>query len=331
MTARGQSLHILGQGLAGTCVAWELLERDVRFSIEDDDRGGSSRVAAGLINPITGKNFEPSWKIAEFHPLAMEFYQSLEKRFGENFWHPLPVLRLASTEKEWAKISSKLSLSQTAPWIGSNTCPTPSGFLGSVELTGGGWVDTAKFLRFSRDHFESFGIFRETGQRSPSEDLCRVRCEGAAGLMDGGLGEHRCAKGEILTVEADWPETHIRIGAGGWMVPIGGGRFRVGSTYEWNRLDQSPTEAGLERITAIATKLAGPDFRIISHDAGIRPILRRSQPLLGKNVEGDWVFNGLGSKGTLYAPGMATKLADWICEGIPPESDLMLTPVNTDN
>ena len=306
---------IIGQGLAGICLAWEFLRRGVPFRIADRGEGGSTRVAAGLINPITGKNFEPSWRIADFHPQAIAFYRSLEEEFGLTLWHPLPVLRLASSEKEWAKISAKINLPEVRPWVGA-TRAIPKSFLGGVELTGGGWLDTRKFVQLSADHFRELGLSAQTGKP-------RIRCEGAAGLIAGSMGGHRCAKGEILTVQADWPETHIRIGAGGWLVPIGGGCFRVGSTYDWDNLDEQATAAGLERITAIAAKLGGADFEVIAHVAGIRPILRRSQPLVGKDESGDWVFNGLGSKGTLYAPGMAAMLADWILDGVRPAPEFV--------
>ncbi len=306
---------IIGQGLAGTCLAWEFLRRDVPFHITDLGIGGSTRVAAGLINPITGKNFEPSWRIADFYPKAIAFFSALEEDFGTTLWHALPVLRLASSEKEWAKISIKLDLPEVRRWMGA-AHEIPSGFPGGVELIGGGWLDTRKFLELSADRFRELGLWVETGSE-------RIRCEGAAGLMAGNMGGHRCAKGEILTVRADWPETHIRIGVGGWLVPIGGGCFRVGSTYDWDHLDETPTSAGLERITAIAAKLGGVEFEVIAHVAGIRPILRRSQPLIGKDESGDWVFNGLGSKGTLYAPGMAAMLADWILDDTRPAPEFV--------
>ena len=63
---------IVGQGLAGTCLAWEFWQRGVEFSLVDRETGGSSRVAAGLVNPVTGKNFEPSPRIGEFLPEALE-------------------------------------------------------------------------------------------------------------------------------------------------------------------------------------------------------------------------------------------------------------------
>jgi glycine/D-amino acid oxidase-like deaminating enzyme len=75
----------------------------------------------------------------------------------------------------------------------------------------------------------------------------------------------------------------------------------------------------LERLRRIAMKLGGADFEIIAHEAGVRPILRRSEPLIGPMSEGGWMFNGLGSKGSLYAPGMARRLALWMLDGQEPE------------
>ena len=320
-----QARRIVGQGLAGSCLGLELLKRQVPFRIIDPGQGGSSRVAAGLINPLTGKRFEPSWMIEDFYPEAVAFYRDLEERFETKIWNPLPVMRLASSEKEWVKISSKLELAQTQAWLDSDSdVETPSGFAGHVVLKGGGWVDTRRFLEVIRSYFERKGVLEvgtDSGQSIAEE---RILCKGAQGLMHNQLGKHRCAKGEILTVLADWSEDYIKIGAGGWMVPVGGGQFRVGSTYEWEQLDGLPTTKGLRRISEIATKLGGSEFKIVDHVAGVRPILRRSQPLIGKSSGGDWFFNALGSKGTLYAPKMARILADWICDGVEPDREFTM-------
>lgn len=333
MMQQVQERCIIGQGLAGTCLGLELLKRQVPFRIVDPGEGGSTRVAAGMINPLTGKRFEPSWRIEMFHPLAVEFYQDLEQQFGEKIWHPMPVMRLASTEKEWTKISSKLELPQTQRWLSAEVeVKAPDGFAGHVILEGGGWLDTRRFLELSRERFKQAGVLEvgrdDDGQPIPEE---KILCEGAQGLVQNQLGNHRCAKGEILTVVADWPEDCIKVGAGGWLIPIGNGRFRVGSTYEWEQLDGLPTEHGIQRISEIIAKLGGAHFQIVDHVAGVRPILRRSQPLIGKTEAGDWFFNGLGSKGTLYAPQMAKILADWIYEGVIPDQDFTATVSETDS
>jgi glycine/D-amino acid oxidase-like deaminating enzyme len=319
-----QPWRIVGQGLAGTCLSLEFLQRGIPFRIVDSETGGSTRVAAGLINPLTGKNFQPSWLIEDFHPYAVDFFEKLGERFGVKLWHAMPVMRLAETEKEWLKISSKLDLPEVREWLdGERDVPTPEGFIQHVILRGGGWLDTRRFLSVTRDHFMEEGVLDVGVEDFKNDEPHRILCEGARGLMQDQLGSHRCAKGEILTVRAEWAEDFIKIGAGGWLIPIGQGLFRVGSTYEWNQLDEVPTDAGLARISEIAKKLGGNDFQVVEHVAGIRPILRRSQPLIGKNAAGDWILNGLGSKGSLYAPKMAAMLADWMIDGVVPDADFV--------
>ena len=284
-------------------------------------------MAAGLINPITGKNFEPSSRIDEFLPEALEFYAGIEKHLGTPIWHPLPVLRLADTEKEWEKMISKSSQPDVSRWLANGGKPLAAeGWAGAIELTGGGRLDTRTFLDGSREFFRKHRLYQteETPVDSPAGN--RIWCEGAAGLITGRFGPHRCAKGEILTIHApSWDESQIRIGAGGWLVPLGHGLFKAGSTYEWNELDGKPTAKGLTRVEKIARRLGvgDGDFEVTAHEAAVRPILRRSEPLIGPIIGGgDWMFNALGSKGCLYAPGIARRLARWLTEGIEPEPDV---------
>ncbi|MBC8127623.1 MAG: FAD-binding oxidoreductase [Gloeobacteraceae cyanobacterium ES-bin-144] len=315
---------IVGQGLAGTCLAWELWKRGAEFSLVDGEIGGSSRMAAGLINPVTGKNFEPSVRIGEFLPQAMEFYADVEKRISLTFWYSLPVLRLAGSEAEWRKMELKSSQPEVSRWIANNCAPViEDGWLGGYELTGGGRLDTLTFLDASREFFRSIGLYQKLEIAGDDASSNRIWCDGSTGLLTGKYGPHRCAKGEILTIRAeDWDASRIRIGGGGWLVPLGNGLFKAGSTYEWNDLDRLPTEAGRVRVEEIVRKLGGGDFQVIDHQAGVRPILRRSEPLIGPIGGGDWMFNGLGSKGTLYAPGIAQRLAAWLVDGVEPDAEL---------
>lgn len=313
---------IVGQGLAGTCLAWALWKRGVAFLLTDRGNGGSSRVAAGMINPLTGKNFEPSWRIAEFLPQALEFYAEVEAQLGRKLWYPFPVLRLAGSDKEWRKIVSKLDAPDVTPWVVGEVAAA-AGWTGAVEVKGGGRLDTRAFMDGSREFFESLGCY-QLGEVAMAEiKPHEIRCEGAAGLLAGHYGPHRCAKGEILTLRAaGWDESRILIGAGGWMVPQGGGVFRVGSTYEWAELDDLPTAKGRLRVEEIAARLGGEAYEVIGHEAGVRPILRRSQPLIGPLDGGGWMFNALGSKGALYGPGMAARLVRWLIDGTPPEPEV---------
>ena len=323
---------IVGQGLAGTCLAWHLWQRGVEFKLVDRETGGSSRMAAGLINPVTGKNFEPTPRIGEFLPEALEFYAQLEISLDIEIWHPLPILRLADNAGEWNKMLSKTARPDVAQWLAENNAPQRiDAWHGALALTGGGRLDTRAFLDASRMFFQHRGIYQKTEIDIAAPGTYRIWCEGAAGLIGGRYGKHRCAKGEILTLRAeDWPQSHIRIGAGGWLVPIGDGLFKAGSTYEWDQLDETPSAKGREKVMAVAQKLGGNDgFEVIAHEAGVRPILRRSEALIGPLGGGDWMFNALGSKGSLFAPGMARRLARWICDNIEPENSVRYHPAAT--
>ncbi len=312
---------IVGQGLAGTCLAWELWHRDTPFMLEDREQGCSSRIAAGLVNPVTGRNFEPTPHVGDFLPAALDFYQKIGSLLGSRLWHPLPILRLADSDKEWRKMLAKRERPDVARWLlPAAATHAADGWHGALAVTGGGRLDTRAFLDGSRAFFQDRGVYRKSMANSGSPGANTIWCDGAAGLLSGRHGPHRCAKGEILTLQAaGWDQQHIRIGAGGWLVPLGNGMFKAGSTYEWEQLDETPSDEGRMKITATAMRLGGDtDFQIIAHEAGVRPILRRSEPVIGPLGNGSWMFNGLGSKGSLTAPYMARRLARWMCDGIAP-------------
>ena len=53
----------------------------------------ASQVAAGFINPVTGKWMTESWKIDTLMPKAKAFYQDIEERLGINIVQDLPIRR----------------------------------------------------------------------------------------------------------------------------------------------------------------------------------------------------------------------------------------------
>jgi glycine/D-amino acid oxidase-like deaminating enzyme len=309
-------LAIIGQGLAGSCLAWQLEWANADFTVYDEPRRvAASRVAAGMINPVTGKNYTQGWRFGESLESAIAFYRRVEGILGRQFWFPLPVVRLVS-EKEWAKVGEKLSDPSLAPWL-ANVEEREGFWKAAVTLRGGGRVAVADFCEATLIHMRQAGKFS-----APSEGDRLIHCEGSAGLIAGQFGSHRSAKGEILTLRASWSQDRILIGGGGWLVPVGNGLFRAGSTYDWDRLDGEPTPAGLATVQRLVEQLADGDFEVVAHDAGVRPILRRSQPVIGELPDGTIVFNGLGSKGSLYGPAAAKNLAAWLVGGSPLDPEL---------
>ena len=120
----------------------------------------------------------------------------------------------------------------------------------------------------------------------------------------------RPAKGDILTLQLDrtlnsrW---HIN---GHWLTPLDNGLHAYGATYSWSALDN--TAAGNARAELEAAFKR--DFRLpatpIHHTAGVRPIVAGRRPVLASAPASKrvFLFNGLGSKGTLFAPALAQRL-----------------------
>jgi glycine/D-amino acid oxidase-like deaminating enzyme len=286
-------VELIGFGLAGACVALQLQRAGLAVRVIDDGRQGSSHVAAGLVNPVAGRNFEPSWEVAEAWKIALPFYQSL----GEDLFRSVPIMRLWFDEKDRVKFERKRDRVQ--PWIAKVSDE-------GVLWKEGGWLDCPRFLKVAREEFlNRGGEWSETAQGGS-----QIWCAGAAGLIRGdfeGVG-HRSAKGEILTVRIpDWREERI-LNRAGWVIPIGEDLYRVGATYDWDQLESGPTEEGRMKVEKILKSLTDRDYEVVDHVAGIRPIVDRSKPVVRFQDGKGWMVNGLGSKGVIYAPRVGLEM-----------------------
>lgn len=324
---------IVGQGLAGTCLAWRLWDRGVKFRIIDKGgRSGSSMVAAGMMSPVTGRAMSPSWRVDQYLPEAMRFYETIEKILGEDFLHAVPILRLFGSEEDRERFEKRREeLDEWVAEVIDQVGGPIRGEFGGVVWKRAGWLRTHRFLRASKGYFREHGLYerREVSQEEILErEGTTVLCQGAAGLGQGAfhyLPERR-AKGEILTVRVPGlPEDRV-LSREGWMIPRGGGMFRVGSGYEWDDLTIQPTESGRQKVEEILRSITTLHYEVLDHMAGVRPIVRNSQPVIGWHREREnlAIFNGLGSKGVLYAPGVARELATHLCsrKELDPELDV---------
>src|SRR5262245_50654877 len=93
---------IVGQGLAGTTLAWQLRRRGKSVLVIDREAGGgsASRVAAGLLTSVTGKRMASSWRWSELRVAAAEFYGNFETVLGTRLLRFRRALRLFIDDAE---------------------------------------------------------------------------------------------------------------------------------------------------------------------------------------------------------------------------------------
>ena len=69
---------IIGQGISGTFLSYYLEKEGKSFLIIDDNNSNSSsKIAAGIINPVTGRRLVTVWMVDEVLPFAWKAYQEI--------------------------------------------------------------------------------------------------------------------------------------------------------------------------------------------------------------------------------------------------------------
>jgi glycine/D-amino acid oxidase-like deaminating enzyme len=126
------------------------------------------------------------------------------------------------------------------------------------------------------------------------------------------------AKGEILRVNIPKLELPFIPQQGVFMLPLGDGNFKIGSTFEWKDLSENTTEEGKMQLLKKWLNFYKGDYTIVGQEAGVRPSSNDRRPILGALDKDNksFVFNGLGSKGVALAPYFSLQLANFITEGI---------------
>lgn len=304
---------IVGAGLAGTTLAWALVlrGRTVRL-IDREPPTTTSRVAAGLLTPITGKKPAVSWRWHELRPTAERFYSQAEASTGERFFHPRPVVRLFTSDQEREAFRR--------PEFAGLVEPSMDG----VVMTTAAQLDVTTYLNASRGWFRQRGMY-ERGEWDREVNGVTVLCQGYT--PDGPFPlPFRAAKGEVLSVRVPGLDAERVLNRRGvWLAPAGSeGVFRFGATYSWERLDAVPTPDGRAELETKLREMLTVPFEVVGHAAGVRPIVTGQRPVIGMHptIPNLGVFNGLGSKGSLTAPFFAEMLASHLCDGTPIEQDV---------
>ena len=324
---------IVGQGLAGTLLAHDLLEKGHSVYIIDKPMVASaSKVAAGLINPVGMKRCIPSWKADVFLPFAFKRYQSLEKKLQTSFFTQMPIYRLfanTANRKEWQIKYSNEGMDQ---YITDFEDATSQSFLkdkdGGATVSPAAFLDTVAFLRSSRDYFlqqkclvEELFNFEKLIPSSCTYNSIRARnivfCEGFRAIYNPYFKHlpFSPTKGELLTILIPDVEKMQKILSKGiFIIPLGNHLYKVGATYHHQQWDDIVTEEGKEYLKQKINRILKVDYSIISEKAGVRPTTKDRKPLFGvhNTYQKLAVFNGLGSRGALQGPYLSAQFCGFL-------------------
>ena len=322
---------IVGQGIAGSLLAYQLLKAGKQVLLLNDEAiPTSSQVAGGIFNPITGKNLDKTWLADTLFPYFKDFYLSLESETQTHFYYETNLFRPYANEQQrrhFLRLTDEYDLGKYIQLVGSEDSyySKVGNSLGGLYTKHAGWVDVPKMLAALKEVFISKeSYYAERFDYQALEILADeviyknfrakkiVFCEGYYASQNPYFDwlPFNPAKGETLIAEMDdYGITEI-VNQGAWIIPLGDNQYRFGSTYVWDRLDWAITAEGKDSILKKINTFLPINYQITEQQAGIRPTTKDRRPFLGihpyyKNVS---VFNGLGTKGVSLAPYFAKEM-----------------------
>ena len=313
---------IVGQGLAGTLLAHDLIELEKSVIIIDTHlKASASRVAAGLINPISMKRCIPAMP-SNYLTTAFNRYSDLEDKLNSRFIFKKPLLRLfdaLETKDLWIdKYENKQMDLYIDEFCAVNTFSFLKDEFSSAIVKPAGYLDLKEFLAVSREYFKDNNIlleekfnFSEFNDRNVSYRNLKadkiIFCDGFR-IKENPFFDYlpiAPTKGELMHIKIPSVEDFGKIISKGiYIIPNGNYEYTVGATYDRVDLTENLTKDGQNFLKEKLDEVLNVEYEIISSVAGVRPTVKDREPLIGMHKEFNniGVFNGLGARGVLNAP-----------------------------
>lgn len=328
-----RDIIIVGQGIAGSVLALELIKRGKSVIVIDKpELSSSSRVAAGIWNPVVFKRLTKSWMIDELCPCLNKFYIGAEKLLNAKFLEERKIAKLFTEEQEinlWKKKLSEDMRDYLSEEILEMQSPTVSKY---AIVKQAGNLDTIAFLNSTTQYLKANSSYLE--ETFNHEEL-KIDSSGVSYkditaneiiFCEGHLVKNnphfnyipfKPAKGDVLTITCNELNIDFILNKGFFIMPLGNNTFKVGATYNWQDLTDVPNPAGKEELINKLKKLIPYEFEVIKHEAGVRPSVIDRRPVLGTHPTYPQlkIFNGLGTKAVMLAPFFAKQFCDYLIEG----------------
>ncbi len=321
---------IVGQGIAGSVLAISLIRAGYTVCvINEPSLSLSSKVAAGIWNPVVFKRLTKSWLADELIPELLDFYSHCEKEFNTTLITKRKIIKSFTEEQEknlWLKkAETENRFLENNVYEHLKISDTESLNSYSHVLDAGN-LDMNAFLNESKKYIEENQNYieddfdhthlktTETGIEYKTITADHITfCEGYLVHKNPLFNwiPMKPAKGEVITIRCEnlFLEHNI-LNKGIFILPLGDNTYKVGATYEWENLNDVPTEQKKRELIEKLNTVINIPFEILKHEAGVRPSVSDRRPVVGKHPELNhhFIFNGFGTKAVMLAPYFAKQL-----------------------
>lgn len=324
---------IIGQGLVGTWLSYYAQQAGKSFVVVNDSHAPvASKVASGVINPVTGRRIVQTWLIETFLPFALKAYSDLGAKLNKEIVKEAPVILIHPSEQMQASFEYRLEHENV--YLQKNNADDFVKFMqvpfGTGMINQSIWIDLNTMIegwaqelvsnqQLINDHFKIEDLkITEHGVEWKNIKAKRILFSDGLNSMQNpyfkGL-PFAPNKGEALIVEIkDLPNQAIykhNLSIVPWKDQL----FWVGSNYEWDYTNTTPSVAFRTKMETALTQILKIPFTVKDHITGLRPANQERRPFVGihPSYPAIGICNGMGTKGCSLAPYFAHALINY-CE-----------------
>ena len=335
---------IVGQGVAGTCMAMKLMQENKTFIVIDNHFHKASAIAAGIYNPVVLKRFSIVWNATKQINRLREVFGDFEKLLNKKYIYDFPVYRIFNDQQEkktWLKKATThpdlidyLSI-ETEQLNQYNAIQNP---IGSGEVLHTGRVDLTNLLAdfknylvnkesFLDETFDYDALVLDDNKASYKNiETNHIIFSEGYNILNNPYFKNLPVigvKGEVLKIKTDaiLPEAVVK--GKEFLMPLGDNNYFVGATYDRDNVNYENTAEAKTYLVDGVKQFLKTDFEILEQHASIRPTVVDRRPIIGPHPVYSLLIclNGMGTRGTMLAPVMVDDLYDFLENNQPIEKE----------
>lgn len=330
---------IVGQGISGTFLSWYLINAGKNVLVIDDAKAfTASKVASGVINPVTGRRIVRTWMIETLMPFAVDAYTTLGKQLGVSIisqknildFHPTPQMMLAFKERlpeesDYLRVPTNEADYQQYFNITFGIGEINPCYLVDATLLLSAWRNHLKVQNLLlQEVFDTEQLITKTSEFITYKGFSATKiifADGAAGADNAYFKLLPYAKNKGQAIIAEIPNlqrTNI-FKQGITIVPWQDNLWWIGSTYEWDFKDLNPSADFRNKVETQLQHWLKLPYKIVDHFAAERPANLERRPFVGLHpmYPNLGIFNGMGTKGCSLAPYFAKQFTDNLIDNTP--------------
>ena len=318
---------IVGQGIAGSVFALLCKQLELNVMVIDDHHAHSStKIAAGIMNPLVGPRLTPLWKHRYSYHGVVDHYKAIEEIIQVPFLRQHRLIRFLSSQWELSSFQKRQGEAWATQWMRptnewSEMCDSGIKQFESYPVF---QMNTPIFLDGVKAYLIKHNMlcqaslnYNDVNIKSSAvhwRDLSAkymVFCEGAKAIENPFFKElkFKNAMGHMVKFESNHLPPNVILNHGKWACPMSHGCYTYGaSTYWQSNVDNK--KASEDSILKSLHHFLKVPYSVNAVIHGVRPCLIHHQPvaMVSGNSPRLACINGLRGQGIFFAPIMAQLL-----------------------